>query len=151
MKKLKLILNIFCPIPGPAPHFEKHAYPKSIWNPVLIVTLKTQILYMSVKCPREDGVPTTIVDLQKKCPNRHSCTRTHTHTHTRAVCSLWAKATGTHVERVSEECFVPELSCSISERPHPSSLTHFICRFPSHLNFSSRPYFLHLLICRRTC
>lgn len=53
---------------------------------------------------------------------------THTHAHTRALWSRHAQTTGTHVEQVSEQTFIPTLSCSMS-----TSLECFMSIFFTHL------------------
>lgn len=76
VKILKLILNIFCPITGPAPHFEKHAYPKSI-----CYTKNTNLTYVCQmspwgRCPYNNSRFTKKVSQQIQL---YQDVNTHTH------------------------------------------------------------------------
>lgn len=55
--------------------------------------------------------------------SRHTHIRTHTHAH--ALWSRQAQTTGTHVERVSEQTFIPALSRSMSK----PTRSNFVCQF----------------------
>lgn len=59
------------------------------------------------------------------CPHNVGNTCSGIHTHTHAVWSRQAQTTGTHVERVSEQAFIPALSSSMSKLSH----SNFVCRF----------------------
>lgn len=53
----------------------------------------------------------------------HACAHAHTHAH--ALWSRQAQTTGTHVERVSEQTFIPALSRSMSKLTR----SNFVCQF----------------------
>lgn len=100
--------------------------------------------------------------------NSHSHAQTHTHTcthaHTRVLWSRQAQTTGTHVEQVCEQTFIPTLSCSMRKRHHSNVSSQFSSTHPDlYLLPAPRPqnpvpcyghissnYCLALFICKAT-